>query len=338
MSFPKILMMVSLFLFGAIILVFIFKKEGDLPTSQKLGEIQEPIEIDLTERVDEVPQSPKTIEDLSIQESSKVDPFEIQLVEDQNLPTVDRIKELFVKNGSKLPIVETITYKSHVPWHPGKSAWLADYASHYKTSRHFIARSLNGIPNYEKQEVKEGDKFNVLRKDKDFEFYLLVDLLANKMWFYYLDKDNNQRVLLKTYQVVVGRPDSSKTSGYLTPMGKYKLGNKVAVYRPTMRGTYQGEKVEMVRVFGTRWLPFAEELSDATEPAKGLGIHGLPLLPGERGEYSENLESLGKHESDGCIRMATKDAEELFSIVISRPTTVELVKGFLNAKLPGQEK
>ena len=32
----------------------------------------------------------------------------------------------------------------------------------------------------------------------------------------------------------------------------------------------------MIRVFGTRWIPFEEELDDTTASAKGLGIHGVP--------------------------------------------------------------
>ena len=140
------------------------------------------------------------------------------------LPEADRIEELFNKDGPKLPIVETITYKSLVPWQKGRPAWLSDYAGHYETSRHFIARSLNGKPDYFKQELAEGARFNVLRKDKNFEFALIVDTSRCKMWFYYVDLDQKQKVLLKTYQVGLGRLDASKTSGLLTPLGKYTLG------------------------------------------------------------------------------------------------------------------
>ncbi|MBS0654779.1 MAG: L,D-transpeptidase, partial [Verrucomicrobia bacterium] len=38
--------------------------------------------------------------------------------------------------------------------------------------------------------------------------------------------------------------------------------------------------------------------------------------------------SLGKYESDGCIRMQTKDVEELFAIVSTRETIVEIVPAF----------
>src|SRR5690242_1117063 len=46
---------------------------------------------------------------------------------------VDRVKQLFALDSSKLPIVETISYTSRVPWLKGKHAWVADYATHYAT-------------------------------------------------------------------------------------------------------------------------------------------------------------------------------------------------------------
>ncbi len=46
---------------------------------------------------------------------------------------------------------------------------------------------------------------------------------------------------------------------------------------------------------------------------------------------SEDKSSLGKFQSDGCIRMATDDMEELFALVITKPTTIEIVKDFRQA-------
>jgi hypothetical protein len=337
MSIPKILAFVSVFLFGAILVLLVFKRDQSEVTFQELNIPSDPIEIDIAEE-NEVEEAAAPIEAKRTEETVVLPDSESRVTLDYDLPNADRIEEFFNKKDPRLPIVETIVYKSRVPWHKGKPAWIADYASHYKTSRHFIARGLNGSADYEKQDVKDGDKFNVLKEDKDFEFYFVIDLLTSKMWFYYIDHDLNERTLLKTYHVGLGRPDSSTGSGYLTPTGKFSLGSKVGIYRPKMKGSYQGDKVEMVRVFGTRWLPFGEEIAETTASAKGLGIHGLPLLPAANGELAENIETLGKYESDGCVRMATKDVEEIFAIVISRPTTVEIVKGFHNAKLPGVEK
>lgn len=254
------------------------------------------------------------------------------------LPTADRVEELFNIDGPKLPIVETITYKARVSWQKGRPAWLSDYASHYETSRHFIARSLNGKADYLKQDVADGNRFNVYNPNKKFQFYLLVDTSRCKMWLYTLDLNSNERTLLKTYDVGLGRLDSSKASGLLTPLGKYTLGSRVAIYQPKTMGNYRGEKTEMIRIFGTRWIPFEKEIGQTTAPAKGFGIHGVPWDPDASGKLTENTTSIGKYESDGCIRMATKDSEELFAIIITKPSTIELVKDFYDAKLPGKEK
>lgn len=178
-----------------------------------------------------------------------------------SLPDANYIESFFDPAAIKFPIVETITYERRVPWLKGKFAWVSDYASHYKTSKHFIARSLNKKADYFTQDVRNGDSFNVLRTDKNFHFYLLVDVSLCKMWFYYVDEDLNERTLVKTYRVGLGRLDDKKESGSLTPVGKYKLGEKIAVYKPGTMGYFNNAKTEMVSVFGTRWIPFGDRKS-----------------------------------------------------------------------------
>lgn len=247
-----------------------------------------------------------------------------------NLPDADLIPQLFATDSSRLPIVETVSYTSRVPWLEGRPAWIADYATHYETSRHFIARSLNHKPDYLNQKISPGDRFNVFRLGKEIRFHLLIDLSRCKMWFYYLD--GNERTLLKTYRVGLGRLDNRKPSGSLTPIGKYALGEKVAIYKPGTVGFFQEQKTEMIRIFGTRWIPFEKELEGCSERAKGLGLHGAPWLSDPvNGNLVEDRSKIGKYDSDGCIRLAQEDMEELFAIIISKPTTVEIVKDFHEA-------
>ncbi|HLB53391.1 MAG TPA: L,D-transpeptidase [Chlamydiales bacterium] len=255
------------------------------------------------------------------------------------LPDANRIEQLFTLGSDQLPIVETISYTSRAPWIQGRPAWIADYAAHYGTSRHFIARSLNHKPDYLTQKVSPGDRFNVFKEGKNLEFYLLIDLSRCRMWFYYLDLDQNERVLLKTYRVGLGKLDVKKKSGALTPVGKYRFGEKVAIYKPGVMGYYQDEQIEMIRVFGTRWIPFEKELEGCSESARGLGLHGAPWIESlEKGVLVEDVSKIGKYESDGCVRLSAEDIEEIFAIVITKPTTIELVKDFYEAKLPGVEK
>ncbi len=338
MTFPRLLALVACILFSVIAMAALFKGGKTAAPAIDLAR-QAPLEIELDQEIRQEirvvsPPPPKII--ASAQPTAAPSPA-VQRRSAAELPEANRIDELFNKGDPKLPIVQTITYKSRVAWQKGRPAWLSDYAAHYSTSRHFIARSLNGKRDYFKQDIAEGDRFNVLHTDKKINFYLLIDTSRSKMWFYYLDLETNERVLLKTYLVGLGRIDSSKTSGMLTPLGKFSLGNKIAIYKPKVTGFYNGQKTEMIRVFGTRWVPFEKEISDCTAPAVGFGIHGVPWLPNSKGELAENSESLGKYESDGCVRLATQDMEELFAIIVTRPTTIELVKDFYEAKMPGAE-
>lgn len=331
MTLPKFLIILSVILFSLISIAALFKEGKQSKPIESQPILNEPIVIDLSDPIFKAP--PEQREEKKSTEKI----IKNQEVPLETTPEIDRIEELFNKEEPKLPIVETIVYKSRVPWQKGRPAWLSDYASHYKTSRHFIARSLNGKPDYLNQELKEGDRFNILRSDKNYEFYLLIDLNKCKLWFYYIDKDLNKRVLLKTYCVGLGRPDANKQSGFLTPLGKYLLGDRTAVYRPKMMGTHKGEKTELMRVFGTRWIPFEKEIGPTTAPAKGFGIHGVPWIEKEGNKLVENAESIGKYESDGCVRLKTNDMEEIFAIVITKPTYIEIVKDFREAKLPGKE-
>ncbi len=336
----KFLVAVALVLFLAIGIAAVVKKTKHPSASNETAKVKGPIEIKIDKEQRIVKHAPKaTVKPVAAKASPAPAVVDSEKkTNDTPVVHVDRIAELFNKGEPKLPIVETITYKSRVSWQKGRPAWLSDYASYYMTSRHFISRSLTGKPDYFKKDIAEGDRFNVLRKDKNINFHLLIDTARCKMWFYYIDLDTNQRVLLKDYVVGLGRKDNDQTSGLLTPLGKYLLGSRIAIYKPKMTGYHKGQKIEMMQVFGTRWIPFEKEVSQTTAPAKGFGIHGVPWQPNEKGELVEDTSCLEKYLSDGCVRLSTKDMEEIFAIVITKPTFIELVRNFHEAKLPGIEK
>lgn len=324
-SFPKIIIMSSLALFTVIGCAAIIKKKFSSPPVCIVEKSLIP-----TFKLDPSTQNLSFVQKKSSQEAFK-DTCE------SSIPIIDRIDELFKVGSKQLPIVETIVYKSHVPWLKGKPAWIGDYASHFSTSRHFIARSLNGKPDYFAQKISIGSRFNVFRKDKNIQFYLVASVLDCKMAFYYLDADTNERVLLKVYPIGLGK-QSSTPSGSLTPTGTYSLGDKIAVYKPGIMGFFQDKQVEMIQVFGTRWMPFGKSLDRSIPDAKGFGIQGAPwFLDPKSGKWVESRKEIGNYSSDGCIRMNFEDLEELFSIVITKPTVIEIVKQFKDAKLPGIE-
>lgn len=311
MTIPKLFGAISLLLFSVIAIAALFKG-GKEPSSEPMTQ-----EVELGKEI-----QPVATADLEIAQHNSKD-----------LPVdVDRIQEFFNKGELKFPIVETIVYKSRVDWKKGRPAWISDYAIQYNTPRHFIARSLNGKPDYFKQEISEGDRFNILKPDKNISFYLIVDTSRSKMWFYYIDNDTNENVLVKTYKVGLGKLDSSKPSGLLTPLGKYSLGKKIAIYKPKAIGFHKGQKVELIQVYGTRWIPLGEDLVTGKSVA-GLGLQGVPWETNPQGDLIERAELLGKYESEGSILLATPDIEELYSIIVARPTTVEIVKDFHEATL-----
>ena len=257
---------------------------------------------------------------------------------DGDLPHIDRIFQLFTTGASKLPIVETVSYASQVAWLKGRPAWIADYAVYYGTSKHFIARGLNKGPQYFSQKVAAGDQFNVFRKDKNIEFHLVADLSRLKMLFYYVDLATRERVLLKVYSIGAGRIDEKRASGTLTPLGTYMLGDKIVVYKPGVMGVFCDQKTEMIRVFGTRWLPFELEIGECSDPAKGYGLHGAPwIFDAKKEKLVENKECIGKYESDGCIRLLLEDIEEIYAIVVTKPTFVHIVNNYRDSSLPGSE-
>jgi hypothetical protein len=342
MTLPKLLVYSAIILFGMIGFTAMFKgktQQND-SASLPLASIQTPIEIDFAMNVKEVAVLPAAP---VIEKPAKIviQPSETKLkatpaeneekISLQELPEADRIEEFFNLDDKKFPIVETISYKSRVDWQKGRPAWLSDYASHYKTSRHFIARSLNGKPDYLKQDLAEGARFNILKPNKNVQFHLVIDTSRCRMWFYYHDVDTKDKVLVKTYPIGLGRIDQTKISGLLTPLGVFSLGSRIAAYKPKVMGTHHGNKIEMIRVFGTRWIPFEKEIHATTSPAKGFGIHGMPWAVSQ-GNLIEDTSSSGKYESDGCIRMASQDIEELYSIIITKPTSVEIVKDFFDAE------
>lgn len=342
MNLSKLFIVVAVLLFGAIGVAAFLKNKSDVTKNEvALMTLQAPIELELEPQLTTI--QPVSVEEQTVKNESSVpalieergvsqQPFVVNEVAESEIGQ-DLVPLLFQKNSS-LPIVETIQYKSRVPWKKGRAAWLVDYASHYKTSLHFILRSLNnGMVDYNTAKtMRDGQLFNVFRADTPFHFYLLADLSRCTMGLYYVLDDTKEQVLLKTYRIGLGRLDSSKTSGSLTPLGKYQLGNKIAMYQPKMKGRYKGSRIEMITVFGTRWIPFEKEIAHCSASAKGFGIHGTPWVYNEAHQLVDNTSSIGKYESDGCIRLSTSDVEELYSIITSsRPTIIEIVKDSMSA-------
>ncbi len=335
MSLPKLFLTVSVALFVSIGALALMKKNRSEAAVDHRPAVQQEVELSLLTSVRQrqpVPAVPQQTElpppSLCAEQPSEDRPVVIEHdAEPEGLST------MFVK-GSTCPIVETISYKSHVPWKRHRPAWLIDYANYYKTPLDFIYRSLTGSSDTAPSSISEGMQFNVFRNDLDFRFHLVVSLSSCRLRLYYVIPHERRVIFLKSYPVCVGRKDPSRASGWLTPIGVYQLGSRVAVFRPRMMGMYKGKQTELMQVFGSHWIPFEKEIEGCSEPAKGFGIHGTPMnrLEGSV-DLVEDTSSIGHWESDGCIRLMGKDMKELFSVVSTRQTFVEIVPTFQQSKL-----
>jgi len=347
MTARHIFIYASIALFGSIGVLALVKKQNrqdvqahilpiDTGPSKVVAE-NAPIPVDLESLQVVIVQKPLQ-NDESVEEEKAKEQLAEKVQKLDMLEDVDHIDLLFQKN-SPIEIVQTIQYKSRAPFKRLRPAWLVDYASHYKTHLHFIARSLNGRKDYVPKMARDGDAFNILSPNVNFYFHLVVDLVRAKMWLYYVLPDKQQHTLIKTYRVGLGRVDPQRASGFLTPCGTYELGPRTAVFQPKMMGNHKGKKVELMQVFGTRWIPFEKELGPCTEPAKSYGIHGAPwYVDKETNKLVEDLSSLGRYESDGCIRLQADNMEELFSIIATHKTLIEIVPEFSQTKIAGSEK
>ena len=115
----------------------------------------------------------------------------------------------------------------------------------------------------------------------------------------FVDKSQNVLILksddeiIKTYIVSTGKNNS-------TPVGTFKITNKLS--NPTwFKAGAVVPASSPENVLGTRWLGFN---------LAGYGIHG-----------TTEPETLGQQVTQGCVRMANPEVEELYSIV---PTGTEV--------------
>ena len=138
-------------------------------------------------------------------------------------------------------------------------------------------KRVNGL---KKDVILLGSKLKIPQGD----FRTSVDVSQNLLTIYFNDKPIQQ------YTVGTGSDETP------TPIGTFKITDKLE--NPTWYKT--GAVVppgSPENGLGTRWLGFDK---------KGYGIHG-----------TNEPDSIGKHESSGCIRMLNKNVEELYALLPS---------------------
>lgn len=154
MSFPKIIIISAVVIFGLVGAIGLWKKisfpkkvslatevkneaKGEMPKAQEAKIEKRPhvIVSPVQQQQVQAAESPK-------QQQKPLGP-NVPIMIKEDFPNIDRIFQLFTSGPMKLPIVETVTYSTNVPWLKGRPAWVADYANYYNTSRHFRASLLD---------------------------------------------------------------------------------------------------------------------------------------------------------------------------------------------------
>lgn len=137
--------------------------------------------------------------------------------------------------------------------------------------------------------IKPGQRLKIGVSD----FSILIDISRNLL---VLKKDGEP---FKTYPVASGEDNS-------TPMGVFTIADKmVKPVWTNLEGKVIAPDSEEYEL-GERWLGLS---------VQGYGIHG-----------TNDVDSIGRHVTAGCIRMHNKDVIELYDIV-TKGTKVEIVKG-----------
>ncbi|QSH42439.1 L,D-transpeptidase family protein [Lentisphaerota bacterium ZTH] len=190
---------------------------------------------------------------------------------------------------SDIPFPEKkITYRVK----PGDA--LSKIAKKYNTTVETLQKSNNMEPtNYN---IWLGQTMKIYKGD-----WRIVVSKSKRILFLY---DGNK--LFKIYHIGIGKQNR-------TPLGNFDIVSKIkrpSWYSPSGKVYPYGSKEN---VLGTRWLAL-KPTGETDKSLRGYGIHG-----------TWDPDSIGKAESNGCIRMKNGEVEELFSIVPYN-TPVQIIK------------
>ncbi|MEK7465949.1 MAG: L,D-transpeptidase family protein [Planctomycetota bacterium] len=131
--------------------------------------------------------------------------------------------------------------------------------------------------------IRAGQRLKVLTAKASIEVSIKRTWL--RLWY-------NGRLLARQYPVCTGKLDESPT-----PIGEFTVSTKLVNPEWTRAGQRAVSADDPENPLGTRWMGFAEP------GFTSYGIHG-----------TRKPETIGKHESNGCVRMRNESVEELFDL------------------------
>ncbi len=176
-----------------------------------------------------------------------------------------------------------------------------DIGPAFKTPYEFIMR-INGIEDAAR--VPAGRPIKCIRGP----IHARVVKSEYRMDLFVQDPDG-LRIYLCSYPVGLGEFDS-------TPAGLWRIKPRSKVVNPDWRNPRTGEYYERDDPnipIGEYWMAL-EGLDDNTRDAQGYGIHG-----------TNDERSIGRQESMGCIRMQAQHVEDVFYMLSSGDSRVEIL-------------
>jgi L,D-transpeptidase catalytic domain/LysM domain len=173
---------------------------------------------------------------------------------------------------------------------------LRKIAMQHNTSMEVVQRSNNmKLTNLS---VQLGKTFNIYKGDWE----IIISKSRRKLYLF------DGKKIFKVYDIGIGKQDRTPTGVFKTA-GKRKNPDW---YSPKGKIPF-GDKGN---VLGTRWIRLVPA-GKTSRQVSGLGIHG-----------TWDPSSIGKAESNGCLRLLNKDVEELFAILPNerKPIPVTIIK------------
>ncbi len=174
---------------------------------------------------------------------------------------------------------------------------LSTVARRYKLTYQFIEQ-INSV---DARRIRVGQKLKVIKGP----FHAIVDKSDYRMDVYAKDTDG-QPIYVISFAVGLGKDDSTPIGSFICRQGG-KLENPSWTH-PRTGKFYAAD--DPLNPIGEYWIAL-QGTDDHTKGVRGYGIHGT-IEP----------ESIGKQASLGCVRMAAKDIEQVYRLLVDGQSTV----------------
>jgi len=230
----------------------------------------------------------------------KVRKYCYQILDSRKIPDANplwgKIVQLLGEANTKILFSDYPFPEKKVNYHVQANDGLRKIAMKHNTSVEAIQRSNNmKLSNFN---VQLGKTYNIYTA----KWEIVISKSRRKLYLF------DGKKLFKAYNIGIGKQDR-------TPTGSFKTGLKKKNpdwYSPKGKIPFGNPK----NVLGTRWISL-NPAGKVSRQVSGLGIHG-----------TKAPNSIGRAESNGCLRLINKDVEELFSILPNerKPVPVTIIK------------